>query len=561
MRTPTLSLLLGVSALLSPLSSVASTSILTLRVPVDASDASMVTRQSGAWMADPTLTVAMASWGTDAPYTTSPFYQTFDESTQTLEMRVQLPSSLLAAPLHVSVNGSALDVPLAIVIDASDTEQTSGSLEREINAVTTLATAMANRRLSTTQNADATTILNGATADSLSFTGALASVAGTIFGSGSGSRPVCDTTGQHAAMSAWNCANAIADRIPNGGSAISTLSGAIQDQVGCELPPGFFQTAPAWTGYIPVYSQITSLGNIVGQCAINLPAALYARLLEHLGNVGIPPEHYGIGSATQRECTASNGQPGRLILSPVGSRCIADEVPPPPFLLSARPVLFESQCGVGYGGLLRRQTDRNDAHAAYACQLHRCARHRERKLLLACRMRRRRRWLASPALIASLHTAVSAAARLIIWHAVGSSVHRRRRAACGRIRERLRQQPVADGAAESNTLYTAFTDRSPRHLDPTASYWNNDTPYTYQIYEPPYGYHYLKRPFELVPKTAAEVVKPHYLDKDGKPLPDDAPGEQRRRERLRRAASSPASSSSRTRPSRRTTRAATATTR
>jgi ABC-type transport system substrate-binding protein len=85
--------------------------------------------------------------------------------------------------------------------------------------------------------------------------------------------------------------------------------------------------------------------------------------------------------------------------------------------------------------------------------------------------------------------------------------------------------PWPDDAASSNTLYTAVIESSPRHLDPTASYWSNDTPYTYQIYEPPYGYHYLKRPFTLVPKAAAEVAKPHYLDKDGQPLPDDAPAE------------------------------------
>ena len=85
--------------------------------------------------------------------------------------------------------------------------------------------------------------------------------------------------------------------------------------------------------------------------------------------------------------------------------------------------------------------------------------------------------------------------------------------------------PWPDGQAATNTLHSAVIESSPRHLDPTASYWNNDTPYTYQIYEPPYGYHYLKRPFQLVPKTAAEVVKPRYLDKDGKPLPEDAPGE------------------------------------
>jgi len=85
--------------------------------------------------------------------------------------------------------------------------------------------------------------------------------------------------------------------------------------------------------------------------------------------------------------------------------------------------------------------------------------------------------------------------------------------------------PHPRDAASSNTLFSAVIENSPRHLDPTASYWSNDTPYTYQIYEPPYGYHYLKRPFELVPKTAQAVAKPTYLDKDGKPLPDDAPGE------------------------------------
>ena len=83
--------------------------------------------------------------------------------------------------------------------------------------------------------------------------------------------------------------------------------------------------------------------------------------------------------------------------------------------------------------------------------------------------------------------------------------------------------PWPHEAAASNTLYTAVSESSPRHLDPTASYWNNDTPYTYQIYEPPYGYHYLKRPFQLVPKTAAAVAKPRYVDKNGQALPDDAP--------------------------------------
>jgi ABC-type transport system substrate-binding protein len=85
--------------------------------------------------------------------------------------------------------------------------------------------------------------------------------------------------------------------------------------------------------------------------------------------------------------------------------------------------------------------------------------------------------------------------------------------------------PWPRDAAASNTLFSAVIESSPRHLDPTASYWSNDTPYTYQIYEPPYGYHYLKRPFQLVPKSAREVVKPRYVDANGRPLPDDAPAE------------------------------------
>jgi ABC-type transport system substrate-binding protein len=86
--------------------------------------------------------------------------------------------------------------------------------------------------------------------------------------------------------------------------------------------------------------------------------------------------------------------------------------------------------------------------------------------------------------------------------------------------------PLPDDVAASNTLVTAFREKSPRHLDPTASYWNNETPFMYQIYEPPYGYHYLKRPYQVVAKSAVEVAKPRYLDKNGKDLPDDAPGDQ-----------------------------------
>jgi len=86
--------------------------------------------------------------------------------------------------------------------------------------------------------------------------------------------------------------------------------------------------------------------------------------------------------------------------------------------------------------------------------------------------------------------------------------------------------PYPAGAERDNTLFYSFDERSPRYLDPTASYANPESAYTFQIYEPAYGYHYLKRPYQLIPKSASEVTKPHYLDKDGKPLADDAPADQ-----------------------------------
>jgi ABC-type transport system substrate-binding protein len=86
--------------------------------------------------------------------------------------------------------------------------------------------------------------------------------------------------------------------------------------------------------------------------------------------------------------------------------------------------------------------------------------------------------------------------------------------------------PWPTGAERENTLFNTFDERSPRYLDPVASYSNPESVYTYQTYEPLYAYHYLKRPYELIPKTAVAVVQPYYLDKDGKRLPDDAPVEQ-----------------------------------
>lgn len=85
--------------------------------------------------------------------------------------------------------------------------------------------------------------------------------------------------------------------------------------------------------------------------------------------------------------------------------------------------------------------------------------------------------------------------------------------------------PYEEGALAQNTLFTAFSQRSPKYLDPASSYSTDETPFTYSIYEPLYGYHYLKRPYQLIPRTAESVISPRYYDENGNVLPDNAPGE------------------------------------
>lgn len=75
----------------------------------------------------------------------------------------------------------------------------------------------------------------------------------------------------------------------------------------------------------------------------------------------------------------------------------------------------------------------------------------------------------------------------------------------------------------TNTLFSTFSGRSPKTLDPQVSYSSDETIYTYGVYEPLYGYEYLKRPYELMPLAAEKVVKPAYLDARGQRLPADAP--------------------------------------
>jgi oligopeptide transport system substrate-binding protein len=84
--------------------------------------------------------------------------------------------------------------------------------------------------------------------------------------------------------------------------------------------------------------------------------------------------------------------------------------------------------------------------------------------------------------------------------------------------------PYPSRQAAANVLYSSFEER-PKHLDPVRSYNANEYVFLAQIYEPPLQYHFLLRPYRLVPLTAEEVPVPRYLDAAGKPLPEDTPAD------------------------------------
>jgi ABC-type transport system substrate-binding protein len=80
--------------------------------------------------------------------------------------------------------------------------------------------------------------------------------------------------------------------------------------------------------------------------------------------------------------------------------------------------------------------------------------------------------------------------------------------------------PYGDEDATSNILYSSFSER-PKHLDPAVSYSSNEYTFIAQIYEPPFQYHYLKRPYQLVPLTATKMPTIQYINAAGELLPMD----------------------------------------
>lgn len=75
----------------------------------------------------------------------------------------------------------------------------------------------------------------------------------------------------------------------------------------------------------------------------------------------------------------------------------------------------------------------------------------------------------------------------------------------------------------SEEIYYSTFDEEPKHFDPAVSYSSDEYRFIQQIYEPPLRYHYLKRPYTLVPLTAEAIPQPRYYNAGGRQLASDAP--------------------------------------
>ena len=66
--------------------------------------------------------------------------------------------------------------------------------------------------------------------------------------------------------------------------------------------------------------------------------------------------------------------------------------------------------------------------------------------------------------------------------------------------------PYSGAKSAANTFYSTFSER-PKHLDPARSYSSDEYVFIAQIYEPPLQYHYLKRPYTLIPLSSDRMPK------------------------------------------------------
>ena len=77
--------------------------------------------------------------------------------------------------------------------------------------------------------------------------------------------------------------------------------------------------------------------------------------------------------------------------------------------------------------------------------------------------------------------------------------------------------PHSETDPNLSILYSSFSER-PKRLDPAVSYSTSENTFLAQIYEPPYQYSYLKRPYQLEPLSAEKLPVINYFNAQGEPL-------------------------------------------
>jgi ABC-type oligopeptide transport system substrate-binding subunit len=76
---------------------------------------------------------------------------------------------------------------------------------------------------------------------------------------------------------------------------------------------------------------------------------------------------------------------------------------------------------------------------------------------------------------------------------------------------------------DKSTYYSLMYRTPPKHLDPALSYATDESLFVDQIYQSPLGYHFLKRPYELIPLGVEAMPGVEYMDRNWRPVERDNP--------------------------------------
>jgi len=80
--------------------------------------------------------------------------------------------------------------------------------------------------------------------------------------------------------------------------------------------------------------------------------------------------------------------------------------------------------------------------------------------------------------------------------------------------------PYPSESDAADVIYSSFSER-PKRLDPVSSYSGNEYQFIAQIYEPPLQYHYLLRPYTLIPLAAEAMPQVRYLNASEQEVSED----------------------------------------